>query len=114
MLWRLAPCSQQLIGGRAFVQELFDLNEASNAQHGIGTVVLIACLLGLLVLAIIWAISVWSASSDGAPMGAHGWIALGLGTFFSLAIGGGLMTLMFYSAKRSRRDGQPIATKARS
>jgi hypothetical protein len=70
---------------------------------GIGTVALLASLLGLLVLAIIWAISVWSASSDGSPMGAHGWIALGLGTFFSLVIGGGLMMLMFYSA-RSGRD----------
>ncbi len=29
----------------------------------------------------------------------HGWIALGLGTFFSLVIGCGLMALMFFSSR---------------
>ena len=32
-------------------------------------------------------------------MSKHGWIALGLGTFFSLVIGCGLMALMFYSSR---------------
>jgi len=32
-------------------------------------------------------------------MGKHGWIALVLGTFFSLGIGGGLMALMFFSSR---------------
>ena len=45
-----------------------------------------------------WAISVWSASS-GVEMGKHGWIALALGTFFSLLIGCGLMALMFFSSR---------------
>jgi hypothetical protein len=29
----------------------------------------------------------------------HGWIALGLGSFFSLVIGCGLMALMFFSSR---------------
>ena len=33
-------------------------------------------------------------------IGKHGWIALGLGTFFSLLIGCGLMALMFFSSRR--------------
>jgi hypothetical protein len=32
-------------------------------------------------------------------MDKHGWIALGLGTFFSLVIGCGLMALMFFSSR---------------
>jgi len=32
-------------------------------------------------------------------MDKHGWIALGLGTFFSLFIGCGLMALMFFSSR---------------
>lgn len=79
---------------------------------GIGTVALLACLFGLLVLAIIWAISVWNASSEGDPMGAHGWIALALGTFFSLTIGGGLMMLMFYSARSGHDEAaDPLRRK---
>jgi hypothetical protein len=32
-------------------------------------------------------------------MDKHGWIAMGLGTFFSLLIGCGLMALMFFSSR---------------
>jgi hypothetical protein len=32
-------------------------------------------------------------------MSKHGWIALGLGTVFSLVIGCGLMALMFFSSR---------------
>lgn len=41
---------------------------------------------------------------DGSAMSVHGWIALGLGTFFSLAIGGGLMALVFHSARKGYDD----------
>lgn len=37
---------------------------------------------------------------DPSAMSVHGWIALGLGTFLSLAVGGGLMALAFYSAHK--------------
>lgn len=36
--------------------------------------------------------------------GIHVWIALGLGVFFSFAIGGGLMALVFISARRGYDD----------
>jgi len=32
-------------------------------------------------------------------MSNHGWIAMGLGAFFSIVIGCGLMALMFYSSR---------------
>jgi hypothetical protein len=41
---------------------------------------------------------------DGSAMSIHGWIALGLGTFFSLLVGGGLMALVFYSARKGYDD----------
>ncbi len=37
---------------------------------------------------------------DASAMSVHGWIALSLGTFLSLAVGGGLMALVFYSARK--------------
>jgi hypothetical protein len=40
-------------------------------------------------------------------MSKHGWIALGLGTLFSLVIGCGLMALMFFS---SRSGHDEVAT----
>lgn len=41
---------------------------------------------------------------DASAMSIHGWIALGLGTFFSLLVGGGLMSLVFYSARKGYDD----------
>lgn len=68
-----------------------------------GQIALIAILVSLLVLTGFWAISVWNASSD-AVMDKHGWIALGLGSFFSLLIGCGLMALMFFSSRSGHDD----------
>ncbi len=47
---------------------------------------------------------------DGSAMSIHGWIALSLGTFLSLALGGGLMALVFHSARKGydeRADYRP-------
>ena len=65
-------------------------------RPGFGQLVILAVLLVILIVTAVWAVSVWNASGD-AVMSTHGWIALGLGTFFSLLIGCGLMALMFYS-----------------
>jgi hypothetical protein len=65
---------------------------------GLGQAILIVALLLLLIFTGIWATSVWNASG-GVTVGKHGWIALGLGTFFSLVIGCGLMALMFFSSR---------------
>jgi hypothetical protein len=63
----------------------------------VGQVVLLAALLGILLLTVIWAAFVWNTGEN--VMDKHGWIALGLGTFFSLLIGCGLMALMFFSSR---------------
>ncbi|KQT12888.1 MULTISPECIES: hypothetical protein [unclassified Bradyrhizobium] len=63
-----------------------------------GQIILLVVLSAVLILTGVWGFSVWSAST-GVEMGKHGWIALGLGTFFSLLIGCGLMALMFFSSR---------------
>lgn len=55
-------------------------------------------LLGLLAIAAMAAASIWSGMAD-ITLGVHGWVALGLGVFFTLIIGGGLMALVFYSSR---------------
>jgi Zn-dependent protease with chaperone function len=65
---------------------------------GMGQVVILAALIVILIVTAVWATSVWNAAGDTA-MDKHGWIALGLGTFFSLLIGCGLMALMFFSSR---------------
>ena len=59
---------------------------------------LLAALVAILIMTIVWATSVWTSSND-VPMSKHGWIALGLGTLFSIVIGCGLMVLMFFSSR---------------
>ena len=41
---------------------------------------------------------------DASSMSLHGWIALALGSVLSLALGIGLMALVFYSARRGYDD----------
>lgn len=41
---------------------------------------------------------------DASAMSIHGWIALTLGTVLSLVVGGGLMSLVFYSARKGYDD----------
>ena len=55
---------------------------------------------GLLAVVMFGVLTGW----DSSQMSIHGWIALGLGTFFSLAIGGGLMALVFHSARKGYDD----------
>jgi hypothetical protein len=68
-----------------------------------GQVVLLGCLMAILALSLLWAFSIWDDASS-VEMSVHGWIALGLGTFFSLLIGCGLMALMFYSDRSGHDD----------
>ncbi|MCY4395380.1 MAG: hypothetical protein OXC10_09620 [Rhodospirillaceae bacterium] len=67
------------------------------------TKLLIAVLIGLLALSGGAAWRVWSALDD-AEMTAHGYVALAAGSTLSLLIGGGLMALVFFSARRGYDD----------
>lgn len=69
----------------------------SNSKLSLSQLFLLMVLFSFLVFAIVWASMAWT--SEDVTMSIHGWIALSLGTFFSLLIGCGLMALMFYSSR---------------
>lgn len=72
-------------------------------RSNLGRILVVLVLVALLGVTGVWAVTVWNASGD-VTMGKHGWIALGLGTFFSLVIGCGLMALMFFSSRSGHDD----------
>jgi len=55
-------------------------------------------LLALLVLSIWFAVQGW-ISLEGPDMPASLYVAMGLGIFFSIVVGCGLMALVFYSSR---------------
>lgn len=57
-------------------------------------------LLGLLALTVAFAIYIWIELGD-VPISVNGLIAMGVGAFVSVALGAGLMWLVF----KSSRDG---------
>ena len=70
---------------------------------GIGQGIILAVLAALLIGVGILAISTWTSTS-GVVISEEGWIALSLGTFFSLVVGCGLITLVFYSSRHGYDD----------
>jgi hypothetical protein len=72
-------------------------------NSGLGTILVLAVLIGLLIAAIVFMMIGWGAPAGGTPMSTTGWIAMILGIVATLALGCGLMALMFYSS-RSGRD----------
>jgi len=63
-----------------------------------GRLLLIAPLFALLAGALWYAVSFWM-SVEGPAMPATGYVAMGLGIFFSLLVGCGLMALVFFSSR---------------
>jgi hypothetical protein len=68
-----------------------------------GTAAMLLVLLGFLTAAVGLSWYIWRELGDVA-MGAHGWIALALGTGAALALGGGLMWLVYFSNRRGYDD----------
>jgi hypothetical protein len=71
---------------------------------GVGTVITLTVLLGLLVLAGAFLLVGWETpeAGPGSEMSTNGYIAMALGVLFTMALGGGLMFLMFYSNRHGR------------
>ncbi|MCK1419713.1 hypothetical protein IVB15_24735 [Bradyrhizobium sp. 182] len=64
----------------------------------IGGYVLISILLALLAVATVLAYLGWSSAAEaGVPP--SGYLAMAIGVLFSLIVGAGLMTLLFYSSR---------------
>ena len=68
-----------------------------------GKAVLIVVLLAVLVGAVWFGVSTW-ISLEGEPIPTTGYVAMTLGVFFSLIVGGGLMALVFYSSRHGYDD----------
>jgi hypothetical protein len=68
------------------------------ATSRLGTIVLVAALLGLLIGTTLFAVRSWT-SIEGPPMPEVGYVAMTIGVVFSLLIGVALMTLLFYSSR---------------
>ena len=69
------------------------------------TLLLILSLGGLLLGAVAFGAYMWWQLDD-VDIGTHGMVALVLGTLFSLALGGGLMALVFYSSRSGHDERQ--------
>ena len=67
------------------------------------TIMLIVALGSLLIGSVIWAVRYWTTFEE-VQFGGHGFIALALGVVLSLALGIGLMFLVFYSNRRGHDD----------
>ena len=63
--------------------------------------IITAVLLGLLAMVVWYGINVWAGTSS---MPTYGYVAMVLGAIVAIAIGVGLMALMFYSNRRGYDD----------
>ncbi|MBS0525426.1 MAG: hypothetical protein JSS04_17485 [Proteobacteria bacterium] len=72
------------------------------SKNGIGSWVALAILILLLVLAIIFMMVGWTSGDmdAGQQMSGAGYVAMTFGIVVTLALGIGLMTLVFYSSRK--------------
>ena len=73
-------------------------------KRSAGTILVLVVLLGLLVLAIYAGVVGWNMGADGTgeSMSTSGYIAMAFGIIVTLALGAGLMMLMYYSSRHDR------------
>ncbi len=75
-----------------------------------GRLIIGGILMLLLAAALVFTAGGW-ARAEGIPMSTGGIVALVLGAVMSLAVGGGLMTLLFHSARKGYDDQVQDYTK---
>jgi len=68
-----------------------------------GSYALLGVLVALLILALVIAIAGWR-SAAGTDVPVFGYVAMGAGVLLSLAVGVGLMVLLFYSSRAGYDD----------
>lgn len=78
-------------------------DKPSRKLNAFGAIALFAPLIAILAASMWYAARAWMMA-DGVPMPANSYIAMTLGVFFSLAVGFGLMTLLFYSNRHGYDD----------
>jgi len=75
-----------------------DIEPSSSRYGNLGTWAVIAVLLAFLVAAVVIGYLGWISTDNDVPT--SGYLAMALGVVFSLAVGAGLMALLFYSSRR--------------
>ena len=73
---------------------------------GIGTIVMVAALIAIMIAALWFAASAWTEVS-GPPMPPVGYAAMIMGVVLSLVVGCGLMALLFYSSRHGYDEQHP-------
>jgi hypothetical protein len=76
---------------------------AKRAHDFIPVAILVIALFGLLALSVWFAAYAWT-HLGGDPVPTYGYVAIAGGVVFSLAVGGGLMALVFYSSRHGYDD----------
>jgi hypothetical protein len=100
-----------LPGIKARRQRLLALPGGARHLGSMRTALLLILILGGVLAAVIYVVAQdWNPSA----MSMHGWIALGAGTLLSILVGGGLMALVFFSARRGYDDRIELDREDRS
>lgn len=76
---------------------------AKRAYELIPVAILVVALFGLLALSVRFAAYAWT-HLGGDPVPGYGYVAIAGGVVVSLLVGGGLMTLVFYSSRHGYDD----------
>ena len=82
----------------SFHRAMNDNNDQDHAHLSGGGWLALAVLLGFLAVSIWFAVYAWDALGV-VRMSLFGWVALVAGSFITIAVGGGLMALIFYSSR---------------
>ena len=85
-------------------------NRRVGSYNTMQTALVIILLLAILAGAVFVGHYGWVSAGDVA-MPAWGWLMMGLGIFFSLLVGGGLMALVFYSSRAGFDEPQAAQEK---
>ena len=75
-------------------------------KPNVGTIALVAALIAIMIAALWFAASAWTALS-GPPMPPVGYAAMIMGVVLSLVVGCGLMALLFYSSRHGYDEQHP-------
>jgi len=79
---------------------MMDSDPPQNKPVGLAGWIAIIILIGLLIASVAYAVYAWGRMGN-TQISTFGWVMLGLGVFFTLAVGVGLMGLVFYSSRKN-------------
>jgi hypothetical protein len=87
------------------VEKIVAAPEAGRSRRfSFGKLLGLAAVAALSTVSIIYFLQQAAEITGPVEMTVHGWIALAIGVFFSMAVGIGLMVLVFFSSRRGYDD----------